>query len=30
VSFRQSIAYLQQQVSPAADAEMLEKAAAFY
>jgi hypothetical protein len=30
VSFRQSIAYLPQQVSPAADAEMLEKAAAFY
>jgi DNA primase len=30
VSFRQSIAYLQQQVAPAAHAELLEKAAAFY
>jgi DNA primase catalytic core len=29
-SFRQSVAYLQQQIPPAADAEVLEKAAAFY
>jgi DNA primase catalytic core len=30
VSFRQSVAYLQRQIPPVADAEVLEKAAAFY
>jgi DNA primase len=30
VSFRQSVAYLQQQIPPVADADLLEKAAAFY